>query len=128
MTSPPAGVDFCPQTSDGLATEAVNSVERRRSERDQRHTPAWLSGPTGSPSTAGRHVVVTDLSLHGVGFKSDGPMKRGEACWMVIARPDPAPQHPRPHHELPRGGGPVGAGRGVLLNATRARPARAWQP
>ena len=85
--SPHAAVDFDPETADGLAAEQVNSVERRRSDREARHTPAWVSGPTGSPATAGRHVMVTDLSLHGVGFKSDRPMKRGDACWMVIAGP-----------------------------------------
>lgn len=59
--------------------------DRRRSEREARHTPAWLSGPSGSPQTAGQHVLVTDLSLHGVGFQSDRAVVRGEACWIVIA-------------------------------------------
>ena len=94
MTPSAPAADFATLAPPGFADLPALDVERdapapvddrRRSEREARHTPAWLSGPSGSPQTAGQHVLVTDLSLHGVGFQSDRAVTKGDACWIVIA-------------------------------------------
>ena len=85
-TSSPSVAGFADLPDLGFSAAGAGPVEdRRRSEREARHTPAWLSGPSGSPQTAGQHVLVTDLSLHGVGFTSDRAVTKGDACWIVIA-------------------------------------------
>ena len=70
------------QTAEGLMAAAD---ERRRSPRHRRDTPAWLSAASGSRTGKGFNVQIKDLSLHGVGFVSDIPMRRNDSHWMVIA-------------------------------------------
>jgi hypothetical protein len=72
-----------------LAEEVVNTApegaDRRRSPREDRATPAWLSAATGTKAGNGFNVQVRDLSLHGVGFISDRKLTKNESHWMVIA-------------------------------------------
>ena len=63
--------------------EAV--AERRRSERQERATPAWLSAATGAAKGKGHNVTIKDLSLHGVGLISDRPLMKNDTHWIVIA-------------------------------------------
>ena len=60
--------------------------ERRRSERTATACDGWISGPGGDDFTSGRQVLVTDLSLHGVGFASERPCEPGERRWVLIHR------------------------------------------
>ncbi len=60
-------------------------VDRRRSHRHERATPAWLSAATGSNRGNGFNVTIKDLSLHGVGFIADRVLTRQDTHWMVIA-------------------------------------------
>jgi hypothetical protein len=62
------------------------SVERRRSEREERRVTAWLSDASGgrSPSSQ-QEVLVRDLSLHGVGFIAPKRVSKDDAHWIVIA-------------------------------------------
>jgi hypothetical protein len=69
----------------GLAT-AVGTADRRRSARTEQRIPAWLSDAADGGGRAGqRQVLVTDLSLHGVGFEASGTIERGASHWIVIA-------------------------------------------
>lgn len=60
-------------------------ADRRRSFRQERATPAWLSAATGTNKGNGFHVTIKDLSLHGVGFISDRSLRKQDTHWMVIA-------------------------------------------
>jgi hypothetical protein len=71
-----------------LAEEPVapaSGSDRRRSPREERLTPAWLSAAAGSKSGNGFNVQVRDLSLHGVGFISSRKLDKNQSHWMVIA-------------------------------------------
>lgn len=59
--------------------------ERRRSFRQERATPAWLSAATGSNRGNGFHVTIKDLSLHGAGLITDRPLTKQETHWMIVA-------------------------------------------
>jgi hypothetical protein len=59
--------------------------ERRRSARERRNLPAWLSAAAGSRSDTGYNVTVTDLSMHGVGFDSSQKLTVGASHWMVVS-------------------------------------------
>ena len=68
------------------ASVATTGAERRRSVREARQVNAWLSEPkNGSRAAAQQQVVVNDLSLHGVGFRSERKLERHAAHWIVIA-------------------------------------------
>jgi hypothetical protein len=66
---------------------AVATADRRRSFRQEQRVPAWLSESSVGGESRGKQqqVLVTDLSLHGVGFRSDEPVERGASHWIVIA-------------------------------------------
>jgi hypothetical protein len=69
----------------GLAA-GVGTADRRRSARSEQSIPAWLSDAADGGRRAGQQQVeVTDLSMHGVGFRTDGPIDRGASHWIVIA-------------------------------------------
>ncbi|MGN6728094.1 MAG: PilZ domain-containing protein [Tepidisphaeraceae bacterium] len=80
MTEPQAAVT---ETAEDAFFSAA--TERRRSPRHNRQTPAWLSAASGSRSGNGFSVQVKDLSLHGVGFVSEQPLRKNDNHWMVIA-------------------------------------------
>ena len=67
------------------ASATAQVPDRRRSPRDQRHAPAWVSTAVNARGGGGINVMVDNLSLHGVGFVSPEPLKPGESHWMVIA-------------------------------------------
>jgi hypothetical protein len=60
-------------------------VERRRSTREKKDLPAWLSAAAGSRSESGFNVTVLDLSLHGAGLLIDKPLTIGATHWMVVS-------------------------------------------
>ncbi len=59
--------------------------DRRRSNRQERATPAWVSAATGTNRGNGFNVTIKDLSLHGVGFIASRAMGKQDAHWIVIA-------------------------------------------
>lgn len=67
------------------STPAGFAVERRRSAREKKDLPAWLSAAAGSRSESGFNVTVLDLSLHGAGLAIDKPLTIGATHWMVVS-------------------------------------------
>jgi hypothetical protein len=62
-----------------------DTIERRRSTREDRHVPAWLSDASGSSvASAQQQITVTNLSLHGVGFTAPKPVAKDDLHWIVI--------------------------------------------
>jgi hypothetical protein len=62
------------------------TVDRRRSEREERRVTAWLSEASGGRvASAQQEVLVTNLSLHGVGFSAPKRVQRDDFHWIVIA-------------------------------------------
>ena len=57
--------------------------DRRRSRRQSFVANAWLSPEAGTRGS-NHHVVVTDLSLHGMGFSSDESLDPEAVHWMVL--------------------------------------------
>ena len=75
-------------TYDGSSGDtATATADRRRSTRQEQHVPAWLSEPSDAArrTSSQQQVLVTDLSLHGVGFQSDRMLEIGATHWIVIA-------------------------------------------
>lgn len=68
------------------ANESTQSVaDRRRSERTPQQLSGWVSGDTNHRSERGRHVTVTDLSMHGVGFTdAKQGYQIGAQHWIVV--------------------------------------------
>jgi ribosomal protein L3 len=65
---------------------SASTADRRRSARQERVVPAWLSERAGGAGKSGQQqVTVTNLSLHGVGFRSEKKIELGGAHWIVIA-------------------------------------------
>ena len=69
-------------TSVGIAPAAQ---DRRRSAREMRRLEAWLGNSHGSVIKQQHQVVVTSLSLHGVGFTAPTILHPGDAHWIVVA-------------------------------------------
>ncbi len=65
--------------------QLVSSSDRRRSARQERATPAWLSAASGSRQGNGLHVKIRDLSLHGTGFISETELRKNDTHWMIVA-------------------------------------------
>ena len=62
------------------------TVDRRRSERTERQVTAWLSDASGgSHASSQQEVLVTNLSLHGVGFVAPKRVQKDDPHWIVIA-------------------------------------------
>lgn len=61
------------------------AVERRRSARERKDLPAWLSAAAGSRSESGYNVTLLDLSMHGAGLSIDKPLTIGATHWMVVS-------------------------------------------
>ena len=62
------------------------TVDRRRSSRQERQVPAWLSDASGTQTPSSQQqVLVTNLSLHGVGFTAPKRVAKDDAHWIVIA-------------------------------------------
>jgi hypothetical protein len=68
-----------------MPTPAANCPDRRRSSRETQNLPAWLSSAAGGRSESGHNVTLVDLSIHGAGFRSDVPLRPGDAHWLVVA-------------------------------------------
>ena len=63
-----------------------DTVDRRRSAREERRVPAWLSNASGgSNASSQQQVQVNDLSLHGVGFTAPKGVAKDDLHWIVIA-------------------------------------------
>lgn len=72
-------------TTQAQESQAETTADRRRSARQERVVPAWLSERAGGAGKGQQQVTVTNLSLHGVGFRSDKKIELGGAHWIVIA-------------------------------------------
>jgi len=63
-----------------------DAIDRRRSTREERRVPAWLSDASGgSVASSQQQVLVTNLSLHGVGFTAPKKVSKNDFHWIVIA-------------------------------------------
>jgi len=69
--------------SQSNGTAVIESSDRRRSPRQSFVSNAWLSAETGTRG-ANHHIVVIDLSLHGIGFSSDERLDPHAVHWMVL--------------------------------------------
>jgi hypothetical protein len=73
------------QAVDPASTAAPATLEkdRRRSPRQPFKATAWLSPEAGS---CGKNLYITviDLSLHGIGFKTDQRLQTEAIHWMVL--------------------------------------------
>ncbi|HMO25483.1 MAG TPA: PilZ domain-containing protein [Tepidisphaeraceae bacterium] len=72
-------------TAESLSSTTAGTAERRRSSREERNLPAWLSSAVGSRSDAGFNVTILDLSMHGAGFAVAQPLNPGDAHWLVVS-------------------------------------------
>jgi hypothetical protein len=66
-------------------TPAVGGSERRRSPRQQRSLPAWLSDQSAGRRPQQQRVTVTDISIHGCGFIAAEKPELGATHWIVVA-------------------------------------------
>ena len=82
---PRQSVDVLDVMTDSLETEAALAAERRRSPRQERTAPAWLSASGRAASGNGIHVTLRDLSLHGAGMICPKALRVGDTHWMVVA-------------------------------------------
>jgi hypothetical protein len=67
--------------SGGVAV--AEGPDRRRSQRQSFVSNAWLSPEAGTRG-ANHHIVVGDLSMHGIGFSSDERLDPQAVHWMVL--------------------------------------------
>jgi len=65
------------------ATAVADPADRRRSPRQSFVSNAWLSPEAGTRGS-NHHIVVVDLSLHGIGFSSDERLDPEAVHWMVL--------------------------------------------
>jgi hypothetical protein len=78
------------QTPEAAATAStveradLSALERRRSHREPHAARAWLSSQSGRTNAHEEHVIVNDLSLHGVGFVAKTQLHKGAVYWMVL--------------------------------------------
>jgi hypothetical protein len=68
---------------ENAASETQNASDRRRSHRQSFVVNAWLSAEAGTRGS-NHHIVVGDLSLHGIGFSSDERLDPDAVHWMVL--------------------------------------------
>lgn len=66
------------------AEQSTSVQDRRRSNREERSASAWLSAASTSERGGGFNVNVRDLSLHGVGFISQRPLRPNDTHWMIV--------------------------------------------
>jgi hypothetical protein len=79
MNSPQTPIE---STSTAVQT-AAQAADRRRSSREAIATKAWVSAEAGTRG-ANHQVIVNDLSLHGVGFKSETIFEKDSIHWIVL--------------------------------------------
>jgi PilZ domain len=65
------------------STAVATPSDRRRSQRQSFVSNAWLSPEAGTRGS-NHHIVVGDLSLHGIGFSSDERLDPHAVHWMVL--------------------------------------------
>lgn len=73
--------------ADQSYTAGTAVEDRRRSERVEQSVPGWISGEQSDRSAKGHRILVTDLSMHGVGFRDTSsalPYRRGASHWLVV--------------------------------------------
>ncbi|MFT3785529.1 MAG: hypothetical protein QM770_05120 [Tepidisphaeraceae bacterium] len=76
------------QPTEQLTVDAAPAVmeDRRRSDRSRQCMPAWVSGDAVDRGSRGSQVIVTSLSMHGVGFRDPRTRYRvGAAHWVVVS-------------------------------------------
>jgi hypothetical protein len=67
------------------STPTAEGRDRRRSQREARNLPAWLSDQSGGRRPQQQRVTVTDMSLHGCGFIASERPEKGATHWIVVA-------------------------------------------
>lgn len=67
------------------STHSAVAEDRRRSSRESRNLPAWLSDQSGGRRPSQQRITVTDMSLHGCGFTAPEKIETGATHWIVIA-------------------------------------------
>jgi hypothetical protein len=70
-----------------FATDSSQTAtdDRRMSQRLAQRIPAWVGGESSNRGAKGRNVIVTDLSMGGVGFHdAAAPYRPGATHWMII--------------------------------------------
>lgn len=74
------------QSSAVVTSNATTAVDdRRRSDRVDQRVPGWISGEVSDRSSRGQSVVITDISMHGVGFHDAANFYRvGSTHWLVV--------------------------------------------
>jgi hypothetical protein len=65
------------------STAVADVADRRRSARQSFVSNAWLSPEAGTRGS-NHHIVVADLSLHGIGFSADEKLDPDAVHWMVL--------------------------------------------
>lgn len=68
---------------DNESSMSDSASDRRRSPRQSFVGNGWLSPEAGTPGP-NHHIVVVDLSLHGLGFSSDEKLEPEAVHWMVL--------------------------------------------
>lgn len=74
-----------PESAYTLQEKIAGESDRRRSQRESRNLPAWLSDQSGGRRASQQRVVVVDMSLHGCGFVAPERAEPGATHWIVIA-------------------------------------------
>ena len=75
-----------PEILDQSGPAIPDVIDRRRSTREERRVLAWLSDASGgSVASSQQQVMVTNLSLHGVGFTASKRVQRDDLHWIVIS-------------------------------------------
>src|SRR5262249_17470697 len=82
----PIRINVSSETLETAGPVIPDAVERRRSEREERRVPAWLSDASGGrQASSQQEVMVPNSSLHGVGFPAPRRLQKEDFHWIVIA-------------------------------------------
>jgi hypothetical protein len=82
----PIRINVASETLEQVGPAIPQGVDRRRSSRQEQRVPAWLSDASGgSVASSQQQVMVTNLSLHGVGFTAKKRIEQEDFHWIVIA-------------------------------------------
>ncbi|MDP9174062.1 MAG: PilZ domain-containing protein [Planctomycetota bacterium] len=73
-----------PRINDTLNQGALLSQDRRRSPRSPCSVSAWVSAEPGTRGPNSQ-VMVSEMSLHGVGFTADAEFEPNSVHWIVLA-------------------------------------------
>lgn len=87
VSKPPCESDFLivEPYSASVVELPASTDDRRRSDRRPARASGWISGCNDDRSAKGSHVLVNDLSMHGIGFyDATMPYRTGACHWLVV--------------------------------------------